>query len=475
MTTAKILLTTLILQTSIFSFSQSKIDSLFSKLDPQRWQAAIEKKAGKLQQKIIARSQQVLNRLQKQEGKIYRKMLQGKDSLQAKASLAVIKSKYDEMSLKLHGLTASGARLPYIPKLDTLATALKFLDDNGVAGNIKDAINNTHSLQEKFGTAEEIQRFIRERRQQLKEQLEKLGMLRELKRLNKEVYYYSAQINEYKEMLKDSRKAERKTIELLSNTQLFKDFMKQNSQLASLFGMPGDGNGPLNMASLAGLQSRSQVNGLLQQQLTAGGPDLQAQFRQSLQQVQTTLNQLKDKVLKAGGNSGNDELPDFKPNNQKTKTFFQRIEYGTNIQTQKANYFFPATTDIGLSAGYKLNDKSVIGIGASYKMGLGNGWNNIRFSHEGIGLRSFIDWKIKGSLYVSGGYEQNYRSRFTDFSQLQNVNTWQQSGLLGLSKVISIKSKFFKKTKVQLLWDMLSYEQVPRAQPVVFRIGYTWN
>ena len=48
-----------------------------------------------------------------------------------------------------------------------------------------------------------------------------------------------------------------------------------------------------------------------------------------------------------------------------------------------------------------------------------------------------------------------------------------EAGLLGISKVVSIKSKLFKKTRVMLLWDMLSYQQVPRTQPVVFRIGYT--
>jgi hypothetical protein len=475
LTTAKIWLIALCLPISTLTFSQSKIDSLLGKLDPQKWSAAFERKADKLQQKIISSSQKTLNRLQKQEEKIYRKMLKGKDSLQAKAALASMKEKYGRMSQKLQTLTASGDRPLYLPKLDTLTTALKFLDDNGVAGKVKDAISNAEVLQDKFSKAQEIQNFISERRQQLKQQLENLGMLKELKQINKEAYYYAAQINEYKEILKDSKKAERKAIELLSNTKVFKDFMRKNSQLAAIFGMPGSGNDPLNMPSLTGLQSRAQINGLLQQQIAVGGPDAQAQFRQSLQQVQTTMNALKDKVLKSGGNTGDDALPDFKPNTQKSKTFFQRIEYSTNLQTQKSTYFFPTTTDIGLSAGYKLNDKSVIGIGASYKMGLGRGWNNIRFSNEGIGLRTFIDWKIKGSFFLSGGYEQNYRSSFTEFSQLKNESAWQQSGLIGISKTISVKSKFFKKTKMQLMWDMLSYQQVPRTEPLVFRLGYTFK
>ena len=66
----------------------------------------------------------------------------------------------------------------------------------------------------------------------------------------------------------------------------------------------------------------------------------------------------------------------------------------------------------------------------------------------------------------------NYRTTFNSIAQLQDLNAWSQSGLIGLSKVVDVKSKFFKKTKLQLLWDFMSYQQIPRTQPVIFRIGY---
>ncbi|MBL0267857.1 MAG: hypothetical protein IPP99_04060 [Chitinophagaceae bacterium] len=127
-------------------------------------------------------------------------------------------------------------------------------------------------------------------------------------------------------------------------------------------------------------------------------------MQQNLQAAQSQLNDLKSKILKAGGGSSDAEMPEgFKPNNQKTKSFLQRLEYGANVQTQRATNYFPVTSDLGLSLGYKLNDKSVIGIGASYKLGLGRGWNNISVSHQGVGIRSYVDWKIKGSFWISGG------------------------------------------------------------------------
>jgi hypothetical protein len=458
---------------SSLAFSQSKLDSIFSKLDPQKFASSIGKKAEKLEEKLISKSMKVLEKLQNQEEKIYHKLLATKDSLQAKAQLSDIKSKYNTLKDKLKNSAFAGAAKQYIPRLDSLNTSLKFLNESGVGGKVKDALAKTSALQDKFQQAEEIKKFIKERKEQLKQQLEKLGMVKQLKQINKQVYYYAAQINEYKAILNDPKKVEKKALELLAKTKFFQEFMRKNSMLASLFRMPGDPNDPNYTASLAGLQTRVQVNNLIQQQIASGGPNARQQFQQNLQSAQSQLNQLKDKVLRFGGGSSDAEMPEgFKPNNQKTKTFLQRLEYGTNIQSQKATSFFPTTTDIGLSVGYKLNDKSIIGIGASYKMGLGRGWNNMRLSHQGVGLRSYADIKLKGSFWISGGYEQNYKSAFSDFNQLKDMNAWQQSGLIGISKVVSLKSKLFKKTSVKLLWDFLSYQQIPRTQAIVFRVGY---
>jgi hypothetical protein len=165
-------------------------------------------------------------------------------------------------------------------------------------------------------------------------------------------------------------------------------------------------------------------------------------------------------------------LPEgFKPNQQKTKTFLQRLEYGANLQTGKGNNLFPVTSDLGLSLDYKISDKSSLGLGASYKLGWGSSWNNISLTHQGIGLRSYIDMKLKGSLYISGGYEQNYRSEIHAIQQLKDYSAWQSSGLIGLSKKYSMKGKI--KGEIKLLWDFLSYQQVPRVQAVVFRVGFS--
>lgn len=457
------------------SYSQFHIDSVLQKLDPQKLAASIETTADRMQEKIVRKTATVLDKMQRQEEKIYRKLLNGKDSVLAKAKLNEVKEKYAALK---RGLTAPAIATnvkQYIPRLDSLSTSLKFLEENGVSGKVKDALAKTTVLKDKLVQAEEIKKFIQQRREQLKQHLEKLGMVKQLKQINKQVYYYAAQLKEYRDILKDPKKIEKKALELLSKTKIWKEFFRKNSMLASLFRIPNDANDPSGQASLAGLQTRAQVNNLIQTQITAGGPGAQAQFQQNMQAAQSQLNELKDKILKVGGGNSDVEMPEgFKPNNQKTKSFLKRIELGTNFQSQKSNGFLPVTSDIGVSAGYKLNDKSIVGIGASYKLGWGRNIQHIRISHQGISARSFIDWKLKGSLWVSGGFEMNYRSEFRNFNALQNYSAWQRSGLLGVSKVVSVKSKLFKKTKLMLLWDFLSYQQVPRTQPVVFRIGYNF-
>jgi hypothetical protein len=107
-------------------------------------------------------------------------------------------------------------------------------------------------------------------------------------------------------------------------------------------------------------------------------------------------------------------------------------------------------------------------------VGWGTGWDSIKFTNAGVGLRSFIDWKIKGQLWLTGGYEQNYRTEFNSLNQLKSLSAWQQSGLLGVSKVFKLKSKLIKGTKMQFLWDFLSYSQRPQTQPLLFRIGYNF-
>jgi hypothetical protein len=256
--------------------------------------------------------------------------------------------------------------------------------------------------------------------------------------------------------------------------------MEKNSLLASLFRPLVELSDPIALAGLSGLQSRAQVNNLLQEQLRT--INAQATIRDNVQQAKACLQQVKLKMERLGtGNSQEIPPEQFRPNSQKTKSFFNRLEIGANFQSQRSNGWFPTISDIGLSVGYKLNDKSIAGLGLSYKVGWSEGFRNIQLTAQGQSFRSFVDLKLKASFWLTGCFELNYKPQVNNRSVSSTVNrniqiqSWQKSGLLGLSKTVSVRTKFFKQTKLQLLWDFLSYQQFPRASPVVLRFAYNFQ
>jgi hypothetical protein len=447
----------------------SRLDKTIS--FPARFFATLDKKTSSIEQKLNKQTGGYLNKLQRHEHKLRRKLYK-RDSALAKQLFNGMDEKYAQ--LKNTTGTVSKYQNVYSGHLDSLSTALHFLKDQNLEDNpsLQKTLSRYKELQQKLNASDQIKKQLLARQQVLQEQLQKLGMVKELKKFRKDVYYYQAQVREYKQAFEDPNKVEAKLIELVMKLPQFKDFFAKNSMLGSLFALPSSNNN--STASLSGLQTRAMINQSLVDRFGSSSAITQ-QLQQNVQSAQGQLSQLKNKVSsyasESYGNTRESEIPGFKPNEQKTKSFLKRLEYGANVQSQKARYFFPVTSDIGLSLGYKLNDKSSLGVGASFKLGWGNNWSNLKLSHQGVGLRSYLDWKIKGSFYFSGGYEQNYRSLINSVDQLQNYSACQTSGLIGLSKKYSLGKKM--KGEMKLLWDFMSYQQEPKAQPLLFRVGYS--
>lgn len=467
-------------------FSQDSV-SVFNKIIsfPDKVFGRIDKEANRFEQKLNQQTEKYLTKLERQEEKLKRKLWK-KDSAKAKEVFGNVKGRYDELrnSLKAQENKVQGyTSAVYNGHLDSLGTAMKFLQNNpafkegeAITQKIGSNVQSITQLQNKLNQTEQIRKQIQQRQQQLKVQLQNTGLVKEFRKFKKEVYYYQAQVKEYQEALKDPEKLGAKLLETAMKFPAFQNFFKQHSQLATLFRLPGNGTDPANMFSFAGLQTRTDVQSMLQQRI-GSGPDAQQYVQEQMQGAQGQLQQLKNKALqyKSGAVGNGDEemeMPDFKTNTQKTKSFLKRIEWGSNMQTTKGNLYFPVTSDVGLSAGFKLNDKSIIGIGASYKIGFGQSWENIRITQQGAGLRTFADIKLKGSFWISGGAEMNYRTEFRRIDVLKDFSAWQQSALLGISKKYSIGKKW--KGNAQILYDFLWKEQRPRTQPVVFRVGYNF-
>jgi len=462
---------------------------------PSAFFTKVNKKTSALEDGLTRQTEKYLQKQARREEKLKKKLAKV-DSAAAKNCFAEDPTqRYNELIQKLKSDSVrvtkalNGAYLPY---LDSLKGSLSFLNNNPqllssskiLPADVQKSLSNLQNLQGKMQQAEDIKQFLQQRKQQINNYLAHSKHLPAsitglCKNYNKDCYYYGAQLKEYKNILNDPDKMVKTALTLLNKLPAFTGFMQKNSMLASLFNLPtGTGNYAAASQAVTGLQSRSQVVSLLQNQVGSTGPNVNGMIQQNVQSAQGQVNTLRDKLKSLGGGGGDLDMPDFKPNNQRTKSFLNRLEFGTNIQSDQSSYFFPTTTDLGLSVGYKLNDKSTIGVGASYKIGWGKDVRHIIITQQGMGLRSYLDIKLKGSFYASGGWEYNYQPlSMTDSSTathgLSGTN-WTKSGLIGLTKIISLKSKTFKKTKLQLLWDFMSYRQRPQTPAFKFRVGYTF-
>ncbi|HVU57929.1 MAG TPA: hypothetical protein VHD83_22865 [Puia sp.] len=446
---------------------------------PAGFLSRMQSKVASLDDRLTQQTAKYLERMARKEEKL-RKKLSKVDSAGAKSLFGGNAQQYAALSQKLAADTGSmhlHLSGEYQAYTDSLQGMLKYLQVHPGSLNpaeLQSSLQQLQALQARLQDADQIKAYVRGRKQQISQYIQQHANLSSLlgkdyQAWNQEVYYYGQQVRAYKEMLNDPDKLEKQALAVLGKLPAFQSFMQRNSQLAGLFNLPG---GNLSTPpALAGLQTRDQVGAMIGQQVTSAGSGGLASIQGNIQAAQSRFNSYKDKLLKAGGGNSDQDAPDFRPNAQKTKTFWRRLEYGANFQTTKNNYF-PTTTDFGLSAGYKLNDRSTIGIGASYKLGWGSGIQHIAFTSQGVGLRSYLDVKIKGSFSATGGYEYNHATPFASVQQLREWSEWTRSGLIGVSKTVSMKSRVFKKTKVQLLWDFLSYEQVPRTQAVLVRVGY---
>jgi hypothetical protein len=443
---------------------------------PAKYLSGINKQSAQLENKIDRQTTRYLNKLAKQEEKLRRKLARI-DSAGAAALFNGTAEKYKQLQTGINNKTAIIQE--YIPRLDSLGTSLKFLQTNSSlinsnVANINQSLQSVQQLQSKLAQAEQVKQFIKERKEQIKQALQRYtklpsGIGKQLQQYDRQAYYYAAQIREYKALLNDPEKMERRALQLLNKLPAFQQFMQQNGQLARLFG--GADLASMNGTTApAGLQTRASVQALIQQRAGAGGFQ---QIQNNVQAAKNKLQQLKSKLSASG--SIDDKQQDFRINDQKTRSILQRITLGGNIQFTKANSILPVGSDIAFSIGYQLNTRSTIGIGASYKLGLGS-IKKIRVTNEGIGLRSFIEVKFKKQLSITGGYELNHFAAFRSIEGLQNADWWRPSGLIGLTKKQPVPSPFNKKKtagiSLQILYDFLYRSHTPFSSPLIFRTGF---
>lgn len=457
---------------------------------PSRLFKKVNNETSAMQRQLTRQTVRYLQRMEKQEEKL-RAQLYKTDSAKAaalypqdpKQQYAALIRKFRQDSSRV--FTSMGPE--YLAHVDSMQNALAFLNQNpglinasaSQQAKLQSSLAGLQQLQAKLQAADGIKQFIQSRKNQIQQALSGYthlpsGVTGALAGYKKQAYYYADQVKAYRAMLNDPGKMMQTGLTLLNKVPAFGGFMKKNSFISGLLGVPPNYG---TEKGLVGLQTRAQVMAMIQSKIGSGsGGGASAglgALQNSLNTAKQSIANLQNKLAKLGGGSEGTDAPDFKPSPLHSKTFFNRLQYGFNFQTTQGSYYFPNYTDIGLSLGYDLGHSNSVGIGASYKMGIGTGWQHVALSSQGAGIRSYADFHLKKSFSITGGFEMNRLEPFSSFKDIRQLNGWTSSGLIGIAKTISLKSTLFKKTQVAFLWDFLSYYQTPKTPPIIFRVGYS--
>jgi hypothetical protein len=451
---------------------------------------------GRFSERVTKQSARLVEGLQRQEALITRQIGRRDSSVAAR-----LMSEGAGLYKKLKGnlaLNPGGSALhplkEYLPAIDSVQTALEFLHVQPLTMNdpaVADLTQEVLRIQQQLQTANVISEMLSDRQQRIKAALGKYNLSDYLSGYSQRAYYYRAQLQVYKDQLAQPDQLAGRILSMVRNSSAFQRYFRSNSYLSTLFRVPG---GAADIVSPADnkLQTRDQVNGMVAKRLgkgvnfatavngqssgsgagsgTSSGSDSGNPLAGSMGQAQSAMNGVRTKIAQFGGGGSSTPMPDFQPNSEHNKMLWKRLEYGFNVQSTHTTPYLPATSDIAATIGYKVSDRMVVGVGCGFKLGWGQPFSHLSLSGQGASLRSFIDWKIKGTWWIAGGYESDYYNAFAALDQLAPIRAWQRVALIGFQKTYKVG----KRTgNVQLLWNLLYQQQVPQPQPLIFRVGYT--
>lgn len=301
--------------------------------------------------------------------------------------------------------------------------------------------------------------------------------------IRKQGYYATQKMKAYKDMASAPSMAEAKALEYLRGKEGFEESLTNRTGGSSLNELS------LDELEKRGFQTKRKTQQFVQKRL---GNKLQVaqqeigkavkSYTKKIEEARSKKNSIKQTRSDLKGLKHIDE-PDFRINPVRALPFSKRIEQQFNWQIARATAGGqPAILTASYMAGFRQTHRWSYGAGLATSFGLGNSWNNVRISFQGLGVRSYTAWQWQYGIGFYAGYERMYkRTNFIgdgevgrDELQLSPHNNKQyaEAVLIGLTKTYNINNSF--KGSVQLLYDIWWKEKGLRS-PVVLRFATMKN
>lgn len=298
------------------------------------------------------------------------------------------------------------------------------------------------------------------------------------KSIDKQVFYAKEKIKVFKQINDEPSKVEEQALEMLQGQQGFDQLMDKAS------GRPTT-NSNMTASDLEkmGYQTKRQVNEQLQQKFGSNLGGIQQSMGKQISDYQDKLKEVKAATgtLKQSKQSLRQlktiNKPSFRVNPMRGMPFSKRIEKQWNFQTNRATVDgTPAMLQLSAMAGFKHTPNLTYGAGVATAIGLGRNWNNIKFSFEGIGVRTFAEWQWQYSIGAYAGYERMFKQAvFSKTNETipsikenaHSTNTFSESILIGLTKRYRINEKM--NGSIQVLYDIW-YKEKGLRTPIQLRI-----
>ena len=422
------------------------------------------------------------NRLKHQQERLLKKLKKREQryaqKLQSRDSLGFLRYKaqpltYDSIG-KLTNLDSSSITRKFGHKscavVDSLKGAESFIQSKSSGGNSNVSLQSENTelnrLKGELNYRTYINNLINERTSSLKK-VGSINSIPGLTGIEKQVFYGKAKMKAYKEMAEEPSKAEEKALEYLQGMPGFDKSMEKagKGDGVSMQSLSGDATSE-DMEKM-GLQTKKQLQSSLTEKFGKNLGGVTGKMGSQLSKYQDETKSLSKDIKQTKQSLKglkNTDRPSFHVNLMRGLPFWKRIEKQYNWQTSRATLDGkPAIFEISAMAGFKHTPRLSYGFGISTAIGLGQNWNNIHFSWQGLGLRSYAAWQWQYGIGAYAGYERMYKQAvFTQSNNEKNIelnpsshtnNKWDESVLIGLTKKYNINTKW--NGAIQVLYDIL--------------------